>query len=129
MHLIRKLKSFDVDTHILELVYRSLVLSILSFNIVTWYGCLAQMKKNKLNRVVNLAGKVIGKKQEPLSKIHSDFISRKAKKIRSDSTHPLFLCFKPMPSGRRYRVPVWKRQIYKRSFIPSAIQILNSSKL
>ena len=45
MYLIRKLKSFDVDTHILELVYRSLVLSILSFNIVTWYGCLAQRKR------------------------------------------------------------------------------------
>ena len=129
MYLIRKLKHFDVQSHILELVYQSLIQSILSFNIVTWYGCLAQKEKVRLNRVVNLASKVIGKKQQPLFKINDDFVCRKAKKIVSDASHPLFSCFESMPSGRRYRVPSWKRQIYKRSFIPSAIQVLNSKKI
>ena len=100
-----------------------------SFNIVTWYGCLAQKEKNKLNRVVNLASKIVCKKQKPLSKIHDDFVCRKAKKIIADASHPLFSCFETMPSGRRYRAPSWKRQIYKRSFIPSAIQVLNSRKI
>ena len=36
--LLRKLKSFDVSQHILQLVYRSLIESVLSFNIITWYG-------------------------------------------------------------------------------------------
>ena len=77
LYLIRKLKNFDVDVHILELVYRSLVQSILSFNIVTWYGNLDQKDKNKLNRVVNLASKLTGKKQEALYEIYNDFVLRK----------------------------------------------------
>ena len=38
MYLIRKLKTFDVDKKMLEMIYRSLVESILTFNIVTFYG-------------------------------------------------------------------------------------------
>ena len=38
MYLIRKLKTFDVDKNMLEMIYRSLVESILTFNIVTFYG-------------------------------------------------------------------------------------------
>ena len=129
LYLIRKLKSFDVDANVLELVYRSLVQSILCFNIVTWFGNLDQKDKNKLNRVVNIAGKVIGKKQESMSNIYIDFVKRKAKKIINDSSHPLFSHFRQLPSGRRFRAPAWKRQLYKRSFVPTAINILNSSHI
>ena len=129
LYLIRKLKNFDVDVHILELVYRSLVQSILSFNIVTWYGNLDQKDKNKLNRIVNLASKLTGKKQEALYEIYNDFVLRKSKKIISDSAHPLFSDFQMMPSGRRFRVPAWKRQIFKRSFVPTAINILNTANI
>ena len=38
LFLLRKLNSFDVSQHILQLVYRSLIASVLSFNIITWYG-------------------------------------------------------------------------------------------
>ena len=38
MYLIRKLKTFDVDKKMLEMIYRSLVERILTFNIVTFYG-------------------------------------------------------------------------------------------
>ena len=38
LYLLRKLQSFDVSQHILELVYIGLIENILSFNIVTWYG-------------------------------------------------------------------------------------------
>ena len=129
LYLIRKLKSFYVDADVLELVYRSLIQSILCFNIVTWFGNLDQKDKNKLNRVVNISSKIIGKKKEPVAKIYNDFVVRKSKKIVSDPTHPLFHNFNHLPSGRRFRAPAWKRQIYKRSFIPTAIQILNSSNI
>ena len=60
--MIRKLKSFDVDADV-ELVYRSLIQSILCFNIVTWFGNLDQNDKNKLNRVVNISSKIIETKK------------------------------------------------------------------
>ena len=45
MYLIRKLKTFDVDKKMLEMIYRSLVETILTFNIVTFYGHLT-VKQN-----------------------------------------------------------------------------------
>ena len=126
MYLIRKLKSFDVDVYILEMVYISFIQSILSFNLVTWYGNLDQKDKNKLNRVVNLANKVIGKLQTPLPEIYDDFVIKKTKSILNEPSHSLFKKFELMPSGRRYRTASWNRVIFKRSFIPTAINKLNS---
>ena len=41
LFLLRKLKYFGVSHGILEMVYRSLIESILAFSIVTWFGALA----------------------------------------------------------------------------------------
>ena len=38
LFLLRKLRRFNVSTEVLQLVYRSLIKSILSFNLVSWYG-------------------------------------------------------------------------------------------
>ena len=36
--LLRKLRRFNVSTEVLQLVYRSLIKSVPSFNLVSWYG-------------------------------------------------------------------------------------------
>ena len=64
MFLIRKLKSFEVRVDILECVYKCLIESILMFNSVAWFGNLAVRDKSRLNEVVNVAGKVVGRKQK-----------------------------------------------------------------
>ena len=56
--LLRKLISFDASKHILQLVYRDLTESDLSFNIITWYDNVNGKNKIKLSRVVNTARKV-----------------------------------------------------------------------
>ena len=38
LYLLRKLSDLGVSPEILELVYKNLVESILSFNMVAWYG-------------------------------------------------------------------------------------------
>ena len=59
--LLRKLNSFDVSQHILQLQqYRCLIDCVLSFNIITWHGNVSGKNKIKLARVVNTASKVIG---------------------------------------------------------------------
>jgi hypothetical protein len=129
LYLLRKLKSFDVDRLILETVYRSLVESILTFNAIAWFGNLNVKDKAKLTRIVKLAGKIIGLEQKPLSGLYELFVKRKAKKIVHDPTHPLHDAFQMLPSGRRFRAPLAKRNLYKRSFLPTAITILNSRVL
>ena len=76
--LLRRLKSFDVHRHILEMVYTGLVESILSFNIETWYGNITVKNKARLARIVNTASDVIGHDQRQLSSLYSVVLKRKA---------------------------------------------------
>jgi hypothetical protein len=76
---------------------------------------------------LELAGKIIGLEQKPLSGLYELFVKRKAWKIVHDPTHPLHDAFQMLPSGRRFRVPLAKRNLYKRSFLPTAITVLNFS--
>ena len=129
MYLIRKLKTFGIDKKMLEMIYRSLVESILTFNIVTFYGHLTVKQKNRLNKIVNIATKLINLKQKSLNDLYQQAISKKkSRSIINDPTHPLHSCYEIMPSGKRYRTPAFKRQLYTKSFIPSAVRFLNSQK-
>ena len=125
LFLLRKLRSFNVSGHILILVYKSLIESILAFNIVTWFNFLTVTEKSKLNRIVNISSKIVGEPQMPLSMLYNKALSRQAKHCTNDSTHPLFSEFSLMPSGRRYRMPLSRKCIFKKSFVPSAISFLN----
>ena len=77
MDLIRKLKTFDVDKKMLEMICTSLVESIATFNIVTFYGHLTDKQKNRLNKIVNIATKLINLKQKSLNDLYQPAISKK----------------------------------------------------
>ena len=127
LFLLRKLRSFGVSGNVLETVYKSLIESVLSFNISVWFGHLSVKNRSKLSRVVNIASKIIGKSQDPLINIYNLNIKKKANTIVADQSHPLHACFEKLPSGRRFRVPRCKKNLYKKSFVPSAITVLNSN--
>ena len=48
---------------------RSLVGSVLTVNIVVWHGNLGVKGKAKMARIVGMAGKIIGAKQDSLSNL------------------------------------------------------------
>ena len=129
LYLLRKLKSFQVSQNILQLVYRSLIESVLTFNIILWYGNLSVKNRNKLSRIVNMAEKVIGLRQNSLLSIYHSAVARKSQNIINDSDHPMYCHFQKLPSGRRYRIPFARKNLFKKSFLPSAVSILNSNKL
>ena len=79
MYLIRKLKTFDIDKKMLEMINRSLVENILTFNIVRFYGHLTVKQKNRLNTIVNIATKLINLKQKSLNDLYQQAISKKKK--------------------------------------------------
>ena len=82
--------------------------------------------KAKLARIVGMAGKIIGAKQDSLSDLYLTAVERKTARNLDDEKHPLFSQFLKLQSGRRYKVPIAKKNVYKKSFIPSAISVLNS---
>ncbi|KAK7909723.1 hypothetical protein WMY93_014407 [Mugilogobius chulae] len=128
LHLLRKLRAFGVTKDILTQVYTSLIESILVYNISSWFNFLTVKHKAKLCRIVNQASKITQTPQTSLSELYKRSVMRKATAIIEDASHPLHHHFSLLPSGRRYRVPLARRNIYKKSFIPTAITALNGTK-
>ena len=132
LYLLRKLRSFDVSRELLQIVYKSLVDGILTFNIVVWYVNLGVKGKAKLARIAGMAGKITGAKQDSLSDLYLTAVERKTARIVDDAKHPPppppppFSHFQKLRSGRRYKVPIARKNVYKQSVIPSAISVLNS---
>ena len=75
-----------------------------------------------------MASKIIGKPQKALSLLYKERVRKKALSITADSSHPLSREFVLLNSGRRYRVPLATKNIYKKSFVPRAVNILNSTE-
>lgn len=65
LHLLRKIRDFSVSKGILTRVYRSLIESILPFNITAWYNALTVKHKIKLARIKHQASKIIGSLKLP----------------------------------------------------------------
>ena len=100
LYLSRKVRCFDVSRELLQTVYKSLVESVLTFNIVVWCGNLGVKGKAKLARIVGMAGKTTGAKRDFLSDLYLTAVERKTERILDDAKHPSFLSFRN--SGRAY---------------------------
>ncbi len=69
LFLLRQLSGLGVSKHILELVYKSIVESVLTFHLPVWYEHLNSRLKNKLSRIVSSANKIIGRPQNQLTQL------------------------------------------------------------
>ena len=72
-----------------------------------------EKNKVKLARVVNTASKLIG--------IYKDALKMKSTQILYDPAHHLNQAFQKLPSGRRLKVPLANKNLFIKSFVPSAI--------
>ena len=95
----------------LQIVYKSLVENVLTFNIVVWYGNLGVKGKAKLARIVGMAGKITGAKQDSLSDLYLTAVEQKTAQILDDAKHPLFSHFQKLRSGRQYKVPIARKNV------------------
>lgn len=77
------LKGFTVRKDILTAVYRSLIETVLTFNIASWYNFLTVKSKKKLTRIIKHATKITGTTQTQLSDLYSHAVKRKAEPIRT----------------------------------------------
>ena len=92
-------RSFVVSHELLQIVYKSLVESVSTFNIVAWYGNLGVKGKAKLALIVGMARKIIGAKQDSLSDLYLTAVVQNTEWILDDPKHPLFSQFQKLWSG------------------------------
>lgn len=108
--------------------YRATIESVLTFSITVWYGNSTVQQRAQLDRIVNIASKIIGCKLSPICEIYEARIFRKGLKILQDDTHPANSLFSILPSGRRMRSIKTKTSRFLNSTYCRAIKSLNSSQ-
>ena len=69
--------------------YRSCIESVLTLSFLCWFGGLNVKIKNVPNKAVNVCGKVVGERQENLSKWYERRVVQKARVIVDDNSHVL----------------------------------------
>ena len=106
--------------------YRAFIESVLSFSLVSWFGKMPLKDRNRLSEIVKWSSRLIGESQLSLETLYTRQSQRIASYISHDDSHPLSGEFQPLPSGRRFKVPRWRTQRYRNSFVP--IVHLNKSE-
>lgn len=124
VHLLRRINSFGVSKSILCTVYLSYIESLLTFSFICWFGNISVKDRNCLNNIVKVCSKIIGIQMCDLNSLWEKRVLEKVNSLMKQH-HILGDEFVLMPSGRRYLEPPRKTNRYGRSFIPSAIRLLN----
>ena len=125
LYFLRQLRKFGLRREILIQFYRSTIESVLTFSISVWYGGLNQRQRNKMDRVVRTASKIVGAELPSLAAIYVQRVKARARKITADCSHPACSLFQMLPSGGRYRVVRARTNRLRNSFFPKAVTILS----
>lgn len=125
LYFMRKLRQFRVDRDMMRLFYHSFVESILCFCSVAWYFSLSVVNKNKLHKIINMASKIACQPLNSMAMTVERRVANKAYTICDDVSHPLHQTYELLPSGRRFRLPLFQTNRARKSFIPSSIALLN----
>ena len=126
LHFLRILRRYNLNSDLLLAFYRSSVESLLTYCIIVWFGSSTAADRERLQRVIKAAQRIIGRPLPSLTDIYSTRCLSRARAISKDSSHPGSTLFDLLPSGRRYRQMRIRTNRLKNSFFPRAIAALNS---
>ena len=124
LYFLRILASFKVNSKILIIFYRCVNESILTSNIIVWYGRATKKDLNLLSSVIKHAEYIIGVSLPSLHDIYLKRISKKSNTILKDPEHPAHKYFELLPSGKRYRHFKGNKR-YINSTFPQTVRFLN----
>uniref|UniRef100_A0A3B4FQ53 Reverse transcriptase domain-containing protein n=1 Tax=Pundamilia nyererei TaxID=303518 RepID=A0A3B4FQ53_9CICH len=129
MYFLRQLKKFNLPTRTMMQFYTAIIESILTSSITVWYAGATIRDKQRLQRVVRSAEKVIGCRLPSLQDLYTSRTLRRAARISADPSHPGHSLFDLLPSGRRLRSIRTRTSRHKNSFFPSAVGHMNNNHM
>ncbi|KAL3065695.1 hypothetical protein OYC64_015782 [Pagothenia borchgrevinki] len=131
LYFLRKLRSFNVCSKMLEIFYQSVVASALFFAAVCWGGSIRAGDTSRINKLIRKAGSVIGIKLDPFEAVVERRTLNRLLSIMDNPTHPLHLQLDSQRSSfsnRLLQLPCHKDRYWK-TFLPTAITLYNKSPL
>ncbi len=126
LHFLRVLRKNNVGVELLRAFYTSTIQSVLLYCNTVWFSHCTEAERQRLQRVVRAAERIIGCPLPSLKDIHTSRCLSRAQAIITDCTHPAFHLFDPLPSGRRYRSIKTRTKRFRNSFFPQAVTTLNT---
>uniref|UniRef100_A0A3P9CX82 NACHT domain-containing protein n=1 Tax=Maylandia zebra TaxID=106582 RepID=A0A3P9CX82_9CICH len=103
MYFLRQLKKFNLPTRTMMQFYTAIIESILTSSITVWYAGATIRDKQRLQRVVRSAEKVIGCRLPSLQDLYTSRTLRRAAWISADPSHPGHSLFDLLPSDEPIR--------------------------
>ncbi|KAM4620420.1 olfactory receptor 8I2-like [Polymixia lowei] len=107
MFFLRQLKKFRLPRTMMTQFYTSIIESILTYSIITWFPAATVKDKTRLQRVIRSAERVIGCPLPSLESLYNSRALRRVRKIMADPSHPghnLSACF-PTVDGYAFHGP------------------------
>ena len=89
LYFLRRLRSFNVCSTMLQMFYDSVVFSVIFFAVVCWGSRVKTADANILNKLIRRAGSVLGVDQESLAVVSERRMLRKLLNILDKESHPL----------------------------------------
>ena len=130
---MRKLSSLSVDSSILEMYFKSCVLSVINFCFIAWAGNASKDVQNKINRVLKHGDKMVGeastKKFINCDNIYRFLCNNKINSILRDETHPFYFKISFSRRGGRTIHLKCRTARYFNSFLSFAIRNFSFSPL
>ncbi|KAK0135417.1 RNA-directed DNA polymerase from mobile element jockey [Merluccius polli] len=129
LYFLRKLRSFNVCSKMLELFYQSAVASTIFFAVVCWGSSIRASDSNRLNKIIRKAGSVLGFKLVSLESVMERRMLNKLLTIMDNDQHPLYQTVDRQRSIFSHRLLQLRcrRDRYRKSFLPHAITLFNNS--
>ena len=89
LFFLRKLRSFNVCSKMLEMFYQAVVASALYIAVVCWGSSIGAGDTSRLNKLIRKAGSIIGCKLDSLEKVVERRTLKKLLSILDNPDHPL----------------------------------------
>ena len=129
MYFVRRLMKLKIDNKIVCLFFNSVVSSVLVYASPCWLNSCGSQKKavcKFARRMIKTVGNCADNIENPTIVSSKKCVSLISKIIK-DQAHPLYPCITILPHGRLRSIKC-KTERFKKSFLPSAINLFNSKK-
>ena len=121
---LREPVNIRVDREILSLFYRSIIESVMSYSIASWFGLSHKKDFKKLNKIIRIARR-LGLCTHNLTELFNDSCYKIVLKILADHDHPLHQNYIFMRSGRRLMALKQRTSRFGNSFVPASVKLYN----
>ncbi|KAM3843222.1 nuclear pore complex protein Nup107 [Diretmus argenteus] len=101
LHPLRRLRKVGLPSPHLTTFYRGTIESVVSYALTSWFGSCKAHEKQRLNKIIKTASKIIGAPLPFLLEIYNQRCARRATGIIKDPHHPSHSLFSLLPSGKR----------------------------